>query len=139
MHPYHLGCRVLDRDHEIMLNLVEQLRAAIAGRRARQTLDRIFMELKAYFDAHFENEDELMEVSRFSERRPHQEEHERIRREIHAVAAALDDGERAAARLALLTLHDWMDSHIGGTDRVLAEHLNRLRGDQPAPGEPTGD
>jgi len=124
---YVLGCKELDNDHEVLLAIVATLRKALREHRGQSHLDKVVIELAAYCDAHFENEQDLMEKWAYPDAVAHAAEHERARHRLEQLSVFIRQGDRDSAKQALRYLEDWQVNHVAGTDRPLAEHLNKRR------------
>jgi hemerythrin len=120
-----LGCNLLDRDHEVLLRIVERLRGAIVDRE-QLVLSGLMVSVEAYFDAHMESEEELMRVWKYPALEAHKLEHDTVRSQMHVLADAIRNGHTELAETALQLLNEWTCSHILGTDRPLALHLNSV-------------
>ncbi len=118
-------CKQLDRDHDLLFSLVAKLGAAIESQAAQPVLDKLMLELSAYFDAHFDNEEEFMEMTKYPEAEKHTAEHDRMRTQAKDLVDSVRSGSRERANEALSVLQRWFVSHVDGTDMALAEHLNR--------------
>ncbi|HVX64972.1 MAG TPA: hemerythrin family protein [Bryobacteraceae bacterium] len=118
-----MGCNLLDRDHEVLLRIIDRLKAALADREQR-VLNGLLVSVEAYFDAHMESEEELMRVWEYPAREEHKREHDSVRGQMHVLADAVRRGRTELAETALQLLNDWTCTHILGSDRPLALHLN---------------
>ncbi len=121
---YRLGCRLLDRDHEVLLRIMDRLQDAVDCRE-RRSINGIMVALDAYFDAHLENEEELMRTWEYPHTAEHKLEHDGIRAQMRGMIDAIRAGQTEMAETALGLLGEWICHHIAGTDRPLALFLNR--------------
>jgi hemerythrin-like metal-binding protein len=124
LRAYRLGCRLLDRDHEVLLRIMDRMGTAIREHQHR-TLKGLMIALDAYFDAHFESEDDLMRAWDYPAHKEHAQEHEVMRARVHGLVASIRSCRTDLAQAALSMLQEWTCTHISETDRPLAQHLNR--------------
>jgi hemerythrin-like metal-binding protein len=124
--PINLGYEKLDRDHAILFELMDELRGAIDAGTPREGIDRIMLSLRAFFDAHRDNEEELMEQSNYPAAAPHILEHRKIGDRMEHLSQRVALGDPTAAVESLCVLQDWIANHIARTDLDLALHLRRV-------------
>jgi hemerythrin-like metal-binding protein len=133
-HEYRLGRQELDRDHDILIAFVAKLETALEARAHWQTLANLMLELKAYADSHFENEEELMQASDYPNLAEHKAEHERMRQHENQLIESIRAGDKSAAEDLVFLLKKFLNEHIAGPDRLVADYLNhRDAVSQPAP------
>lgn len=124
LRAYRLGCRLLDRDHEVLLRIMDRLGAAIKEHQER-CVKGLTIALEAYFDAHFDCEDDLMRAWDYPAYEEQTQEHEAIRSYLCVLVDSIRSGQMELARTQLAVLQDRLCQHISGTDRLLGQHLNR--------------
>lgn len=117
---YGSGHANLDRDHEILYEIVNRLKQGLNGEAENREL--IGSELLAYTDAHFENEEELMDRHGFPGAPAHKQSHQKFRSQLEAMVrtCAMPDTPLEPLVLAIET---WFDSHIRESDARFAEFL----------------
>lgn len=126
--PVYLGYGKLDRDHAILFEIMGQLGAAIESGSPQNMLDRIMLSLRAYFDAHCDNEEDLMEQSQYPAAASHIVEHQKIRERVDSLAQWVSEGQASASIESLCAMQNWVATHIAHTDLALATHLNQFSG-----------
>ena len=129
------GVRAIDRQHEELIGMLNELDAAHAGGCPQSVLDDVLQRLGTYVIFHFGTEEALMAGL------PSQAEHARQHRQEHAAfVARLDeiraqdhgDGQRTMEAL-IDYLNEWLYQHILKSDRELAALLNRKQAARPLP------
>jgi len=129
------GVRAIDRQHEELIGMLNELDAAHAGGCPQSVLDDVLQRLGTYVIFHFGTEEALMAGL------PHNEEHARQRRHEHAGfidklaglrAQGADDGRQTMEAL-IDYLNEWLYQHILKSDRELAALLNRKQAARPLP------
>lgn len=129
------GVRAIDRQHEELIGMLNELDAAHAGGCPQSVLDDVLQRLGTYVIFHFGTEEALMAGL------PHNEEHARQHRHEHAGfidklaglrAQGADDGRQTMEAL-IDYLNEWLYQHILKSDRELAALLNRKQAARPQP------
>ena len=129
------GVRAIDRQHEELIGMLNELDAAHAGGCPQSVLDDVLQRLGTYVIFHFGTEEALMAGL------PHNEEHARQHRHEHAGfiekltglrAQAADNGRQTMEAL-IDYLNEWLYQHILKSDRELAALLNRKQAARPQP------
>lgn len=129
------GVRAIDRQHEELIGMLNELDAAHAGGCPQSVLDDVLQRLGTYVIFHFGTEEALMAGL------PHNEEHARQHRHEHAGfidklaglrAQGADDGRQTMEAL-IDYLNEWLYQHILKSDRELAALLNRKQAARPLP------
>lgn len=122
---YELHCGLLDRDHQVLLDIIDRFEHALMRGEVDGMVRGLMLEVSAYFESHFENEEELMAATAFPGAAAHIAEHDRMRVQQHTFNDAARSGDRTNALTAVHTLKTWLNEHIAGMDRILSEHLLR--------------
>lgn len=129
------GVRAIDRQHEELIGMLNELDAAHTGGCPQSVLDDVLQRLGTYVIFHFGTEEALMAGL------PHNEEHARQHRHEHAGfieklaglrAQGADDGRQTMEAL-IDYLNEWLYQHILKSDRELAALLNRKQAARPQP------
>lgn len=129
------GVRAIDRQHEELIGMLNELDAAHAGGCPQSVLDDVLQRLGTYVIFHFGTEEALMAGL------PHNEAHARQHRQEHAGfidklaglrAQGADDGRQTMEAL-IDYLNEWLYQHILKSDRELAALLNRKQAARPLP------
>lgn len=114
-----LGFDPVDQDHRAFFELLEVVnqsdKAAFAER---------FAQLLALTEAHFDQENALMDQSGFAGTAEHQAEHARLLSEMRQVYQRVAGGRQMMGRAyARERLPQWFSQHIGSMDSMLVAHL----------------
>ena len=129
------GVRAIDRQHEELIGMLNELDAAHAGGCPQSVLDDVLQRLGTYVIFHFGTEEALMAGL------PHTEEHARQHRHEHAgfieklagLRAQGADNGRQTMEALIDYLNEWLYQHILKSDRELAALLNRKQAARPQP------
>ena len=129
------GVRAIDRQHEELIGMLNELDAAHAGGCPQSVLDDVLQRLGTYVIFHFGTEEALMAGL------PHNEEHARQHCHEHAgfieklagLRAQGADNGRQTMEALIDYLNEWLYQHILKSDRELAALLNRKQAARPLP------
>lgn len=129
------GVRAIDRQHEELIGMLNELDAAHAGGCPQSVLDDVLQRLGTYVIFHFGTEEALMAGL------PHNEAHARQHRHEHAgfieklagLRAQGADNGRQTMEALIDYLNEWLYQHILKSDRELAALLNRKQAARPLP------
>lgn len=123
MDESHLtGSPELDRQHQVLVNMLNNLNDAVRNSESQQTVDRMFDEMVAYAEKHFEFEERLMVKYAYPDMLPHKDEHERLKLEAKYLREELKQGGEL---LVLQSVKDWLLAHTVNIDKPFAEYLMR--------------
>lgn len=110
----------LDRDHEILYEIVQRLKQGLKGEAEDREL--IGSELLAYTDAHFEHEEELMDRHRFPGAPAHKLAHQKFRTQLEGMVRTCAAPDAPLEPL-VLAIENWFEIHIREVDARFAEFL----------------
>lgn len=115
---YSVGSAMIDSDHRILINLVNQLHDAMETGQSRDVLGSVLNVLTEYVEHHFHREELLMERIGYPERATHVRNHRELEAKVRAVRDRWLSGD-----------HQVLDDEVlGFLKRWLADHI--LRADQ---------
>lgn len=123
-----MGLRELDvQQQELFVNL-ELFSAEIENENGGAKLGDFFDYLDRYADRHFQFEDDLLEMSRFSERNEHMAAHRKFVEELETFKSALDEGKEAReiAFAVKAMMIRWLITHSKHMDQVFKQYLITL-------------
>jgi hemerythrin-like metal-binding protein len=119
---YGAGNANLDRDHEILLDLIEQMRRPNIDSVAVAT---VLLEMRAYTDAHFEHEEELMDRYGYPDAAAHKAAHQQFAHQLDALLNACSLPSRPMQGIGEI-VEDWLQIHICGVDARFGEYLKQF-------------
>lgn len=116
-----VGVESIDTDHEVFINLVNQLDNA-----SNTEFPSLFQQLYEHTKEHFERENQLMRECAFPAESEHTGEHQRVLSEFKQFKTRIDKGLIAFGRPYIKErLPQWFALHIGTMDSALAAHLKK--------------
>lgn len=110
---YSVGSAMIDSDHRILINLVNQLHDAIETGQSRDVLDNVLSVLAEYVEHHFHREELLMGRIGYPAREEHMKSHRQLEERVRSVRDRWMAGERQVLD----------DEVMGFLKRWLAEHI----------------
>ena len=115
-----VGIDGLDKDHEVLLALLNHSRLAAANGDDEQGAV-IVDQLLNYTQTHFRREEEVMAVCNYPGLANHRKVHRLLARQVDAMQPRLNRGELRIDELATF-LRDWLVEHIHGMDMAFESH-----------------
>jgi len=113
----------LDEEHQALFQLCQEFRRAVLNGEPQARLEFLAGRLTTRVASHFQHEERLMRVSRYSA----MDWHERQHRTARGLLAVLTDSVRGhgseSVFNALEALTGWMLDHVTIADRMLGSHL----------------
>ena len=116
------GFENIDQTHEEFAALVNRLDTTTD----KAEFLRLFGELYAHTEAHFQRENQLMDESRFPAIAEHKGEHQRVLGEMHQFYERSKRGFSQMGRAYVRErLPEWFSLHLQTMDRALVVHLSK--------------
>ncbi len=121
---YSVGIARIDAQHQRLVDLINDLHAAMVGGEAKSALEKILDGLAAYAVSHFATEEQLMRKFAYPSFEQHKAEHDKLMVQVRF----LQDKSRAKTTtlsLEVMTfLKRWLIGHIANVDKKYTAHLN---------------
>ena len=120
---YSVGIPQIDTQHKVLIQLINDLHAAMSAGHGKDALGKILDELVRYTEVHFTSEEGMLRQKRYSKLTEHHVVHQDLTRQV----VELRDKYRANA-LALTVdvmyfLQRWLADHIMVHDQAYAKEL----------------
>ncbi len=119
-----VGIRLVDDQHRVLVDLVNELHAAMRARKSDAVLVGVLERLKEYTVKHFAQEEEYFDRYGYPETSAHKEAHRKLVQQVLDFEAALKSGKAKVTMDIMRFLKDWLVNHIMGTDKRYAPFLN---------------
>ena len=120
-----LNVREIDAQHETLIDLINQLHAAMTQRSDRKVLDQLMAALIEHTRTHFDYEEQLMLEHRYPGYTTHKREHDRLMQHILALAEQYRRGDLLLSFAVMVDLKGWALVHIERFDIALGVFLKR--------------
>ncbi len=114
---------IIDEQHQIIINLINELYAEFLAGKANETLDKIIEELTEYTVIHFQTEETFFERVNYSHKKEHIEEHSEFVNSISKFKIKLKKNEVNLSYDIMNFLRDWLQNHILVSDKKYIKYL----------------
>lgn len=119
-----LGIAQIDREHEALVLLVNELGDAMLLGKGRDIVADTLRKLADYADYHFRSEETLFDEHGFEGSVSHKSEHQRFVNKLNTFNATFAAGKTTLISVDVLSfLSDWVRDHIMISDRKYADDL----------------
>ena len=112
----------MDREHQRLIALANELNDAMKAGKGTDDLDRIFNELVSYTQNHFASEERYMRSIGYPELEAHKVEHAHLIKQVVDFKKAYDAGSALISMQLMGFLRDWVRNHIQKTDKKYGAH-----------------
>ncbi|KAF0222747.1 MAG: hemerythrin-like [Rhodospirillaceae bacterium] len=110
---YSVGSAMIDSDHRILINLINQLQDAIETGQSRDVVGSVINVLVEYVEHHFHREEALMTEIGYPEREQHIQSHRDLENRVREARQRWMAGERQVLDDDLMVfLKRWLTDHI---------------------------
>ena len=121
---YKVNVAILDRQHQELFDVVNELEKALRVGEGHIVIDRILDRLLTYVGFHFAAEESLMEQHRFPGLSTHRAEHEMFRVKLLIFLEKHRAAKSGVPVELLLFLHSRFKQHLQETDKLYSKFLN---------------
>ncbi|PSO47346.1 MAG: hemerythrin [Cyanobacteria bacterium SW_9_44_58] len=120
---YETGFPIIDKQHQKMFALVNQLNQAMVEQADQTTLKQLLRELLNDTIEHFTLEEDLMKEHDYPSYEQHKQIHDRLTHKVRKVLHCLESNEDPTLINSELShfLHQWLVHHIQGQDRKMIQ------------------
>jgi hemerythrin len=120
---YMLGIAEVDRQHQKLFALVNELNAAIQDGQGDHVAAKVLVQVLDYTVHHFAYEDKLFRQYGYSDQAVHRAEHGRLADQTKALMRAVEARQTDVSVATLKFLSGWLSEHILDSDRDYAKFL----------------
>ena len=118
-----VGIKEFDTHHQKLLDLVNDLHAAMRSGDDPGKANLALADLLSYTRHHFEAEEKVMAAHEFPGLEEHRKRHRDLIEEVADLKASADAGEAVVTMKLLNFLRQWLIDHIRGMDREYTAFL----------------
>lgn len=129
------GLADVDQQHQHLVNIINKFGDLLTENRvAFNDIEKVFKELTAYAQYHFQDEEALMTAVGVDPRHRvrHVETHQSFLHEVSAMHASIRQDDADAAKQLLAFLTHWLAYHILGADQNMARQIAAIQHGMPA-------
>ncbi len=120
---YNLDIGIIDKQHQMLVTMINELHAAMTGGRDRAALEKIIGRLSVYAAMHFAREEHYFHISGYVEASDHEKQHSDFEATIGKFENDFKEGRQDLTIEIINFLVDWLIGHINGSDRKYAPFL----------------
>jgi hemerythrin len=113
---YSVGNISVDKEHQKLVRLINDLYDAMKEARGREVVGRILLETITYTEEHFRNEEMLMEKAGYPELQKHKIEHKKLTEQVNAFYKSYKENNTSVTIELLQFLKNWLMTHIEVVD-----------------------
>jgi hemerythrin-like metal-binding protein len=120
---YSVGINEIDRQHKALMDMANELKFELDGKRSLKTARRILKGLIDYTATHFSYEEQLMDQTQYSEMESHKAIHRRLVEDVLEYNNRVERGDEQVLEELMDFIKEWLIDHIQKTDKVFGSHL----------------
>jgi hemerythrin-like metal-binding protein len=120
---FSVGVPTMDSHHQRLVELINDLHAALRSKRGADVTQRLLRELHQYVVFHFRAEEEYLAQHDYDELASQQEAHRRFLDKVAAMEERWLAGDQSVPSEMMRFLQDWLVGHIKKMDRQYGEVL----------------
>lgn len=114
----------IDRQHQQLVNIVNELNDAMKGGKAKDILDGILVKLIKYTQDHFSTEERYFDKFNYPDSAAHKNEHRALVQQVSDFKKKFDEGGVGLSVQIMDFLSNWLKNHIQGTDKKYTACFN---------------
>ncbi len=121
---YSVGIAEIDQQHKKLIDLINQLDAAMAKGQGKEILGKILGDLINYCASHFATEERLFDQYGYPDTDEHKAKHRKMTEKVLSLQNQFQQGKITITFDVMDFLRKWLDKHILGTDKKYGPYLN---------------
>ncbi len=114
---YSIGVPEIDAQHKKLYYLADQLHGAMNAGKSNVVIGQVLAELVMYTKTHFAAEERMLQKCGYADFAAHKEKHDDLTRRVADLQQQQTAGKMMLSIEMLRFLSQWLQQHIGGTDR----------------------
>jgi hemerythrin len=123
---FKVGIPRIDEQHQRLFRLCAFIASAVTQKRNSEIVHALLLELAAFADEHFADEERLMEELDYPEIESHRREHQVFRDRINALLNEGGDDLTIGIHVLQVT-QSWLKTHLLERDHGYAEHFRNAQ------------
>ena len=121
---FNVGVRSLDLQHRQLIDVLNELHAALSQGRGKDVLTGLLARLASYAWTHLQHEERLLAAHRYPDFAAHKAEHDSYLARMRELEARSHQGGTAVTLELMQFLKGWWTGHILESDRKYSAHLS---------------
>ncbi len=123
---YETGIKKVDDDHKVLVQLTDELEAAMEPGASREAMGATLKALVEYVKFHFNNEEEVMKRVGFPDLQRHRQLHKDLVNDVAGILIDLKNGKEWTKSELIGFLTRWLEDHILGEDQKIGQFLGSI-------------
>ena len=121
---YSVGVKAMDDQHINLVEILNELHAAMLKGKAQSVADSLFKKLSDYTLKHFTDEEAMLVAARYPGLAKHREEHHEESRKLGEFVARYEQGDQSIYPQLLHFVDHWLVNHMLTVDKQYTQWLN---------------
>jgi hemerythrin-like metal-binding protein len=121
---YSVKVSQMDQEHQRLINIINNLYAAMRAGRSNEGIGSILDELVAYTKTHFSHEEQLMQQAGYAGLADQKKAHEALVNQLNDILAKYRAGT-ALGQEIMSFLKNWLINHIQGMDKQYGPSMHK--------------
>jgi hemerythrin len=121
---YSVGVKAIDKQHSDLVNVLNDLHAAMLSGQAKTVTGPLLHKLVAYTRDHFAAEEAMMSSVHYPALAEHQVMHRNLTGQVEEFVARFERGESTLSVPLMTFLRDWLTTHILKEDKEYGPWFN---------------
>lgn len=123
---FSVGVAEIDRQHRALMDMANELKYELDGKRSAKTARRILKGLIDYTATHFSYEEQLMAQTDYAEEEQHKALHKQLVTDVLKYNERVEKGDEQVLGELMGFIKLWLIEHIQKTDKKLGAHLQEV-------------
>jgi len=123
MPDYNTGIEIIDKQHRLLVDLINELHDAHGNGSDHRTLLRILNKIGVFAASHFAREEHLFDTHGYPDTDDHLEEHTYFEDMLFQFEDECKAGNQEITASVLSFFSEWLVSHINGSDKQYVSFL----------------
>jgi len=124
---FSVGVPSLDIQHRQLVEMVNELHAALAAGRGEPVIRELLDRLGRYAETHLESEEQMLRAHDYPDFAAHKAQHEEYLARVRELQSRAGHGQVAMVISLLAFFKDWWTSHILHADKAYSDYLRARR------------
>lgn len=121
---YSVNHAIIDYDHQMLINIINQLQASIDQKATRQRVGGIIESLVKYIETHFAREEQIMRDCNFDDFEAHVAKHREIEKTVRDIQMMyMKQPQTIKIDEIMNFLRNWLTNHILRSDKQYVPFL----------------
>jgi hemerythrin len=122
---YIVGVAEIDRQHKALMDMANELKYELDGKRSMKTDRRILKGLIDYTATHFSYEEQLVDQTGYIESDDHKQLHRKLVEDVLTYNDRIEQGDEKVLGELMSFIKSWLIEHIQKTDKKLGAYLQK--------------